>query len=132
MRAQLFAAMGTLKIGMDILFEQEHVSLDKLYGHGGLFKTKIVGQRLMAAAMHTPVAVMETAGEGGAWGIALLAAYLVNGQGKTLESYLAETVFDEDAGTEIAPDPADVAGFEAYMKRYKAGLSIEKAAVAAI
>ena len=132
MRAQLFAAMGTLKIGMDILFEQEHVSLDKLYGHGGLFKTKIVGQRLMAAAMHTPVAVMETAGEGGAWGIALLAAYLVNGQGKTLESYLAETVFGEDAGTEIAPDPADVAGFEAYMKRYKAGLSIEKAAVAAI
>lgn len=132
MRAQLFAAMGTLRIGMDILFEQERVALDKLYGHGGLFKTKIVGQRLMAAAMHTPVAVMETAGEGGAWGIALLAAYLVSGQGKTLENYLIENAFADNAGIEIAPNSADVQGFNAYMERFKAGLSIEKAAVTAL
>ncbi|MEG2931069.1 MAG: FGGY-family carbohydrate kinase, partial [Ruthenibacterium sp.] len=132
MRAQLFAAMGTLRIGMDILFEQEHVSLTKLYGHGGLFKTKMVGQRLMAAALHTPVAVMETAGEGGAWGIALLAAYLVRGQNKALETYLSACVFGGDAGTEIAPESSDMQGFDAYMQRYQAGLAVEKAAVAAV
>ncbi|MEG1926070.1 MAG: FGGY-family carbohydrate kinase [Ruthenibacterium sp.] len=132
MRAQLFAAMGSLKIGMDILFEKEQITLDKLYGHGGLFKTKMVGQRLMAAAMHTPVAVMETAGEGGAWGIALLAAFCVNGQKQSLEAYLASQVFGKDAGIKIAPDAADVRGFEAYMQRYTAGLAIEKAAVAAL
>ncbi|MEG2843492.1 MAG: FGGY-family carbohydrate kinase, partial [Ruthenibacterium sp.] len=131
MRAQLFATMGSLKIGMDILFEKEHVTLDKLYGQGGLFKTKIVGQRLMAAAMHTPVAVMKTAGEGGAWGIALLAAYLIDGQGQSLETFLATQVFGGDVGCEIAPDAADVAGFTAYLQRYKAGFAIEKAAVAA-
>ncbi len=132
MRAQLFAAMGTLKIGMDILFEKENVQLDRLLGHGGLFKTKIVGQRLMAAAMHTPVSVMDTAGEGGAWGIALLAAYLISGNGKTLEEYLDEDIFAGKAGTEISPYPADIKGFEEYMKRYKAGLDIEKAAVKAL
>lgn len=130
MRAQLFAAMGTLKIGMDILFDKEDVHIDCLLGHGGLFKTKVVGQRLMAAAMNTPVAVMETAGEGGAWGIALLAAFARNkSEGESLETYLANKVFNSYEENRIEQDKQDVEGFKAYIERYKSGLEIERAAV---
>jgi sugar (pentulose or hexulose) kinase len=128
MRNLLFSSMGTLKIGMDILTEKEHVTLEKLLGHGGFFKTKGVGQRLMAGALNVPVAVMESAGEGGAWGIALLASYLVNKMG-TLEDFLNEKVFAGDVGTTIMPDAKDRAGFERFMERYTAGLAVERAAV---
>lgn len=130
MRANLFAALGALKIGMDILFEEEGVKVDRLLGHGGFFKTKEVGQRLMAAAANVPVSVMATAGEGGAWGMALLAAYMRHkSAGETLEAYLANKVFAGQQATTIAPDPQDVAGFVAFMARYKQGLAIERAAV---
>jgi sugar (pentulose or hexulose) kinase len=130
MRTHLFSAVGTLKIGMDILFEQEKVKIDQLLGHGGFFKTKEVGQRIMAAAMNVPVSVMETAGEGGAWGIALLAAYLIHkGANEPLEAYLTDKVFAGEKGSTLAPDPKDVEGFAAFMDRYKNGLGIERAAV---
>jgi sugar (pentulose or hexulose) kinase len=130
MRVHLFSALGALKIGLDILFEQEQVKIDKITGHGGFFKTKDVGQRIMAAAMKVPVSVMETAGEGGAWGIALLAAYMIRKvENESLEAYLFNKVFAEEKGTTIAPDQADVDGFSAFMERYKKGLVIEKTAV---
>ena len=130
MRSILFSTMATLKIGMDILTEQEHVRLDTLLGHGGLFKTKGVGQSLMAAALNVPVAVMESAGEGGAWGIALLAAYMnQRGDGETLEDYLASRVFASDAGSRVEPKEEDTRGFMAFMERYTKGLAIEKSAV---
>jgi len=128
MRSLVLSAIGTLKIGMDIL-DGENVRLDSLLGHGGFFKTPEVGQRLMAAALGTPVSVMESAGEGGAWGIAILAAYAANkADGETLEAYLAK-VFANEKGTTIQPCPEDVKGFEEYMKLYTAGLSVERAAV---
>ena len=130
MRVHLFSSLGALKIGMDILFEQEKVKLDQLLGHGGFFKTKEVGQRIMAAAMNVPVSVMETAGEGGAWGIALLASYMLHKSAKeSLEAYLAEKVFAGEQGSTIAPDQKDVDGFAQFMERYKKGLGIERAAV---
>ncbi|HVM71970.1 MAG TPA: FGGY-family carbohydrate kinase [Anaerolineales bacterium] len=130
MRVHLFSALGALKIGLDILFEQERVKVDKLLGHGGFFKTKEVGQKIMAAAMNAPVTVMETGGEGGAWGIALLAAYMLwKTADQPLEDYLSSRVFSGEKGATIAPDPADVAGFAAFMERYKKGLAIERAAV---
>lgn len=130
MRVHLYSALGALKIGMDILTREEHVKLDSLLGHGGLFKTKGVGQRIMAAAMNTPVSVMETAGEGGPWGMALLASFLVRREeGENLEDYLAHKVFAGNEGSRMEPDKADVEGFEKFMERYQAGLSVEKAAV---
>ena len=133
MRTHLFSSLGALKIGLDILFEQEKVEIDQILGHGGFFKTKEVGQKMMAAAMNVPVSVMETAGEGGAWGIALLAAYMLNkAESDPLEVYLSSNVFAGESGTTIVPDPADVAGFAAFMARYKKGLVIEKTAVAAL
>ena len=130
MRTHLFSALGALKIGMDILFDQEQVKLDQIYGHGGFFKTKEVGQKIMAAAMNVPVSVMETAGEGGAWGIAVLAAYMLyKSADEPLEVYLSDKVFAGETGTTIAPDPRDVAGFAVFMERYKKGLVIERAAV---
>jgi sugar (pentulose or hexulose) kinase len=133
MRAHLFSALGALKIGLDILFEQERVKIDQILGHGGFFKTKGVGQKMMAAAMNVPVSVMDTAGEGGAWGIALLASYLIHKTAnEPLEAYLSGEVFAGEASTTIAPDPADVAGFKAFMERYKKGLVIERAAVDAL
>ena len=130
MRVHLFSALGALKIGMDILFEQEKVKLDQLLGHGGFFKTPEVGQRMMSAAMNVPVSVMETAGEGGPWGMALLAAYMLHrSTSQTLDTYLAEDVFAGEKSITILPDSADVAGFAAFMERYKTGLSIERAAV---
>lgn len=129
-RAHLYSAMATLKIGMDILFGKENVQLDVLLGHGGFFKAKGVGQKLMAAAMGTPVSVMETAGEGGPWGIALLAAYLVRKQeGETLEEYLENRVFAGEKGESIRPDPQDVKGFETFLTRYTSGLATERSAV---
>jgi sugar (pentulose or hexulose) kinase len=130
MRVHLFSALGALKIGLDILFEQEQVQIDQVLGHGGFFKTEEVGQRIMAAAMNVPVAVMETAGEGGAWGIALLAAYMLHkAENEPLEAYLSDRVFAGQTGTTLPPDPADVTGFGAFMGRYKDGLVIERAAV---
>ncbi|HJD33127.1 MAG TPA: ATPase, partial [Candidatus Mediterraneibacter tabaqchaliae] len=131
MRTHLYAALSTLKIGMDILVKEEKIRIDKILGHGGLFKTPGVGQRIMAAAMQAPVSVMETAGEGGAWGIALLASYAVRrASDETLEAYLDQKVFAGNAGVSMEPDPADVEGFEKYIERFKAGLSIEQEAVA--
>lgn len=133
MRAHLFAALGTLRIGMDILFEQEQVRIDQLLGHGGFFKTREVGQKMMAAAMNVPVAVMETAGEGGAWGIALLAAYMRHKTAsETLETYLTNNVFAGESGVTIAPAQEDVDGFATFMSRYKKGLVIERTAVDAL
>ena len=129
-RAQLYGSIAVLKIGNDVLFQEEKVKVDRITGHGGLFKTPVVGQRFLAAALNSPISVMETAGEGGAWGIALLASYLVNNGGKlSLPDFLDKMVFAGNTGTEIAPDPADVAGFEAYLANYKAALPIEEAAV---
>ncbi len=133
MRVNLFSALGALKIGMDILFEEEGVKIDQLLGHGGFFKTKEVGQRIMAAALNVPVSVMATAGEGGAWGMALLAAYMRHkSANETLEAYLSKRVFAGQEATTIAPDPRDVEGFAAFMERYKKGLVIERAAVEAL
>ena len=130
MRVNLFTALGALKTGLDILLKEEGVKLDQILGHGGLFKTKDVGQKIMAAAMDAPVSVMETAGEGGAWGIALLASYMLNKtENETLENYLTQKVFAGKIGTKIYPDPKDVEGFNEFMKRYTKGLAIERAAV---
>ena len=130
MRANLYASVGVLKIGNDILFNEEHVQVDRITGHGGLFKTKGVGQRVLAAAINSPISVMETAGEGGAWGIALLASYLVNNSnGSTLADWLESNVFAGNTGVEIAPTAEDVAGFNKWIENYKRGLAIEQAAV---
>ena len=126
-------SVGALRIGLCILFEREKVEIDQILGHGGFFKTKEVGQRIMAAAMNVPVSVMETAGEGGAWGIALLAAYMLNrGASEPLDAYLAAKVFAGQNALTLAPDARDVAGFAAFMARYIQGLGIERAAVEAL
>lgn len=130
MRVNLFTSLGALKVGLDILMKEEHVQVDQILGHGGLFKTKGVGQKILAGSIDAPVSVMETAGEGGAWGIALLASYMINKEeNETLEDYLDAKVFAGNAGTKMDPDPADVAGFEVFTERYKKGLPIERAAV---
>ena len=130
MRANLYASVAVLKIGNDVLFKDEKVQVERITGHGGLFKTKGVGQRILAAAINSPISVMETAGEGGAWGIALLAGYLINNEEKlSLADYLDKKVFAGNTGVEIAPTAEDVAGFDKYIETYKAGLAIEKAAV---
>jgi sugar (pentulose or hexulose) kinase len=130
MRAHLYGSVAVLKIGNDVLFNEEKIKVDRITGHGGLFKTKGVGQRVLAAALNSPISVMETAGEGGAWGIALLAAYAVNNpKGLNLADYLDQIVFAGNEGVEIKPTAEDVAGFNAYIERYKAGLAIEQAAV---
>ena len=132
MRAQLYGAIGALKFGNDILLKEENVQVDRITGHGGYFKTKGVGQRMLAAALNSPISVMETAGEGGAWGIALLASFVVNNaKQQNLADWLDENVFAGNAGVEIAPTAEDVAGFNAYIENYKAGLAIEQAAVEA-
>ena len=130
MRAHLYGAIGVLKIGNDILLKEEKVKVDRITGHGGYFKTPGVGQRMLAAALNSPISVMETAGEGGAWGIALLAGFVVNNPKKlSLPDYLEEVVFAGNTGVEIAPTAEDVAGFNAYIENYKAVLPAEKAAV---
>lgn len=129
MRAHLYGAIGVLKLGNDILLREENIRIDRIMGHGGYFKTKGVGQRFLAAALGTPISVMETAGEGGAWGIALLAAYVVSGQGASLSEWLQEQVFADSTGEEIVPTAEEIAGFNAYMENYKACLSIEQTAI---
>ncbi|MCC8160015.1 MAG: FGGY-family carbohydrate kinase [Oscillospiraceae bacterium] len=129
MRTHLYSALGTLKLGMDIL-AKENVEIDKMFGHGGLFKTKDVGQKFMAAAMNTPVSLMETAGEGGAWGIALLASYMrAKDDGETLTDFLNNKVFANGEVYTLSPDADDVNGFNEFAERYSKGLPIEKAAV---
>ena len=130
MKVHLFTSFGALRIGMDILFNKENVQIDKLLGHGGLFKTKGVGQKMMAAVLHTPISVMDTAGEGGAWGMALLAHYMRSkGEEETLDVYLNNRVFAGGSQTTVQPDEEDVASFNLFMKRYLAGLPIERAAI---
>ena len=129
MRAHLYGAIGVLKIGNDILLKEEKIKVDRITGHGGYFKTAGVGQRMLAAALNSPISVMETAGEGGAWGIALLAGYLINKNGKSLADYLEDVVFAGNTGVSIAPTAEDVAGFEKYIENYKNCLPIEQAAV---
>ena len=130
MRANLYTTMAVLKTGFDILFKQEGVELDKLQGHGGIFKTKGVAQSYLAAATNTPISVMTTAGEGGAWGIALLASYMIQkADGEGLAEYLEEKVFAGQEAYVMDPDPADVEGVEKFMEVYTAGLAIERAAV---
>lgn len=129
MRAHLYGAIGVLKLGNDILFQKEHVAVDRIMGHGGYFTTPKVGQRMLAAALNSPISVMETAGEGGAWGIALLAAYAVNNPaGLSLPDYLDQVVFAGNTGTEVRPAPEDVAGFNRYIENYKASLPVEQKA----
>lgn len=129
MKVHLYSACASLKIGMDTLLEKEQAILDSITGHGGFFKIPVVGQRVMAAALGAPVSVMATAGEGGPWGMAILAAYMKNSQGKTLPDYLSENVFANAECSIVDPDPADAAGFVAFMKQYTTGISIEQLAV---
>ncbi len=129
MRAQLFTALGALRTGMDILFDEEHVKLDRLTGHGGFFKAADVGLPVMAAAMHTPVSALSTAGEGGPWGMALLASYAVNGKGASLPGWLEKNVFATAKVNTVKPEQADIDGFNAFFANYKKGLAVERAAV---
>ncbi|MCR5691607.1 MAG: FGGY-family carbohydrate kinase [Eubacterium sp.] len=130
MRVNLYSALATLKIGNDLLFKEEKVPVDKLLGHGGLFKTKGVGQQILADAMNAPISVMETAGEGGAWGIAVLAAYMIQkAEGESLADYLNNKVFAGQEGSELAPNPEGVKGFDEFIEIYKAGLPIQRAAI---
>ena len=130
MRVNLFTALGAIKAGMELLLKEEDVAIDSILGHGGLFKTKGVGQRILAAAINAPVSVMETAGEGGPWGMALLAAYMLNkADGESLKDYLADKVFEGNAGSRMEPDARDVEGYEVFIERYKKGVAIEKEAI---
>lgn len=130
MRVNMFSALSVLKTGLDILFKEENVEVDQILGHGGLFKTKDVGQKILAAAINAPVTVMETAGEGGAWGIAVLASYMINrADGETLDAYLNDKVFVGQEGYTLSPDAKDVEGFNKFMELYKKGLAVERAAV---
>lgn len=130
MRANLYTSLGALKVGLDILMKEEKVAVDRITGHGGLFKTKGVGQSILAGAMDATVSVMKTAGEGGAWGIALLASYMIQKEAdENLEDYLQQKVFGGDEGEKMDPNPEDVKGFDEFISRYKAGFPIERAAV---
>lgn len=130
MRVHLYTSLGAVKMGLDILMKNENVKVDRIMGHGGFFKTRGVGQRYLAAAVNAPVTVMDTASEGGAWGIALLAAYLVDKkEGERLEEFLENRIFRTMSGMTIEPVPEEVAGFEKFMEHYRNGLSIEKAAI---
>ena len=130
MRTHLFTSLGAIKVGNDLLIENEGVKVDSIWGHGGLFKTEGVGQRILAAALNTPVSVMKTASEGGAWGIAVLAAYMVQKEnGEALCDYLQDKIFAGAESVTLQPDAADVEGFKVFIERYKSGLVIERAAV---
>ena len=140
MRSHLYASLGAVKLGLDILFKQEGVTVDRIMGHGGLFKTPGVGQRYLAAAVNAPVTVMETAGEGGPWGMALLAAYMLMkreaekegqvAQAPSLEQWLEDEIFASQSGkTTIEPTADEVQGFETFTERYRSALPTEKAAV---
>ena len=130
MRTHLLSALATLKIGLDILTGQEKVTIDKLYGHGGFFKTPEVGQRMLSAAVGAPVSVMETAGEGGPYGMALLGAYMLwKEPGETLADYLDNKVFAGARSVTLSAAPQEIEGFNAFLARYKKALAVEKAAV---
>lgn len=133
MKVNLYTSLGAVKIGLDILMKDEDVKVDRITGHGGLFKTKGVAQKYLAAAVNAPVTVMDTASEGGAWGIAVLAAYLADKKdGEKLEEYLDNRIFAELSGSTLAATPEEVSGFETFMDHYKKGLAIEKAAIEAM
>ena len=133
MRMHLYSALAALKSGMDLMLKEEGVQVDELFGHGGYFKTKGVGQRIAAAAMNAPVSVMETAGEGGAWGIAVLAAFLAKKKdGQSLGEFLNEEIFAGNKGVKMDPMAEDVEGFEKFMEKYMKNLPAEKAAVEAL
>lgn len=130
MRTHLYTSLGAIKIGNDLLIQEEGVKVDVIFAHGGLFKTEKVGQKILAAALNTPVSVMKTAGEGGAWGIAVLAAYMLWKKDKeTLTQYLEEKVFADAQSITVSPDSEDVKGYELFMERYKNGLAVERAAI---
>jgi sugar (pentulose or hexulose) kinase len=129
MRSQLNGAIVTVKIGMDMLAREEQVETDRLLGHGGFFKTPGVGQQILADALNVPITTMSTAGEGGPWGMALLAAYMVRKEaGETLEDYLTQKVFQNADSSTLYPTVEGVAGFESYLQRYKACLKAQMAA----
>ena len=133
MRAHLYASLATLKVGCDILFKEEQVAVDRIYGHGGLFKTKGVGQNILAAAMNAPVALMSTAGEGGPWGMAILASYMLcRDTYPTLQQYLNQCIFANETATTVDPDPDDVRGFDAYIANYRRAVSVQQAAIEAL
>ena len=128
-RSLVYGTVATLAIGMDILTKEEQVKLERIYAHGGLFKTPVPSQNILAAALGADITLMQSAGEGGAWGIALLAAYMVREKAEqTLQEYLSDCVFKDMNGSTVSPDPADMDGFAAYMKHYQAGLAAERAA----
>ena len=129
MRMNIYSSLAALKSGLDLMIREEGVKVDKMFGHGGLFKTKGVGQSVLAAAINSPVSVMETAGEGGPWGMALLASYLVHKNGRELGKWLEEDVFASAKKTTVEPEKADIDGFNAFFANYKAGLPVLKAAV---
>lgn len=129
MRSHLYSALAALKVGNDILLKEEKVAVDSLMGHGGLFKTPVVGQKMLAAALNAPVTVMDTASEGGPWGMAVLAAYMMEKNGQSLSEYLNNKIFAGQTGTTIAPDAEDVAGFDAFTAKYVSTLPAQKAAV---
>ncbi len=130
MRMHLYSALAALKSGLDILINEEGVKVDKMYGHGGYFKTKGVGQSIAAAAIHAPVSVMETAGEGGPWGMAILASFADNrNDGENLEDFLNRRIFANAKGSTVEPVPEEEKGFDDFMKTYMEGLKIERAAV---
>ena len=130
MRVNLFTSLGALRTGLNILFDKENVQVDEIRGHGGFFKTTEVGTKIMAAATNVPISTMETAGEGGAWGIALLAAFMSNKKDdETLDVFLDKYVFAGQTGSRVNPDPTDVAGFNSFMANYTKGLPIERAAI---
>ena len=130
MRTHLLSALATLKIGLDILTGEEKVPIDKLYGHGGYFKAPGVGQRMLSAAVGAPVSVMETAGEGGPYGMALLAGYMIwKEKGQSLENYLENRVFADAVSSTLTANEKDIAGFADFLTRYKKALDVEKAAI---
>ena len=130
MRTHLLSSLATLKIGMDILTGDENVQIDKLYGHGGFFKTPVVGQKMLSAAVNAPVSVMETAGEGGPYGMALLCAYMIwKNNGESLPDYLDNKVFGTAKSSTLMADKSDVEGFDRFLDTYKAAFNIERTAV---
>lgn len=130
MRTHLCSALASLKVGNDILLKEEHVKVDALMGHGGLFKTPVVGQRILAAALNAPVTVMDTASEGGPWGMAVLAAYMLEREsGESLADYLDHKIFAGQTGSTVSPEAKDVEGFERFIDAYKTALPVQKAAV---
>lgn len=129
MRVHLFSAFAALRIGIDILTKKEHIIIDSISAHGGLFKTLTVGQRMCAAALNVPVSIMPTAGEGGAWGMAVLASYMIDKMHGGLDKYLNHKLSPGAEVNQAFPEKADVAGFDLYMERYKNGLAIHQAAI---